>query len=192
MNLPNMLTVLRIFLTFIFIFFLHQDGLGPKILALFAFTLAALTDFFDGYFARKLNLVSRFGKIMDPIADKFLMLSAFFIFSRMHIIAGWMFIAILTREGIVTGLRLSAIPRGITLAAEGAGKVKTVLQIVAVYLIIIFIILAQFSINTQWYGNLMSIAIKGIYVFMLGVVLITVSSGLSFIWNNRKEIFNVG
>ena len=192
MRLPNILTVLRIFLTFVFIFFLHQNGLGPKILALFAFTLAVLTDYFDGYFARKWKLVSRFGKIMDPIADKFLMLSAFFIFSKMHIIAGWMFIIIFAREGIVTGLRLSAIPRGITLAAERAGKVKTVLQIVSVYLIIILIVLAQFDINAQWYGSLMSALAGGVYIFMIGVVLITLWSGLSFLWNNRKGIFSVG
>ena len=191
MNLPNMLTVLRIFLTVIFIFFLHQDGLEAKLLALLAFTLAVLSDYLDGYYARKLNLITAFGKIMDPIADKLLMLSAFFIFSTMHIIAGWMFIVICAREVIVTGLRLAAIPRGITLAAEKAGKVKTVLQIIAVYLIIILIILVQCYVNAQWYGALMSSLAGGIRIFMVGVVVITLWSGLSFIWNNRKEIFNV-
>ncbi|MCK5083628.1 MAG: CDP-diacylglycerol--glycerol-3-phosphate 3-phosphatidyltransferase [Candidatus Omnitrophica bacterium] len=191
MNLPNMLTVLRIFLTVIFIFFLHQDGLEAKLLALLAFTLAVLSDYLDGYYARKLNLITVFGKIMDPIADKLLMLSAFFIFSTMHIIAGWMFIVICAREVIVTGLRLAAIPRGITLAAEKAGKVKTVLQIIAVYLIIILIILVQCYVNAQWYGALMSSLAGGIRIFMVGVVVITLWSGLSFIWNNRKEIFNV-
>ncbi|MCK5014440.1 MAG: CDP-diacylglycerol--glycerol-3-phosphate 3-phosphatidyltransferase [Candidatus Omnitrophica bacterium] len=190
MNLPNLLTLLRVFLTFFFIFFLYQDGLAFKIMALGVFILASLTDFLDGYYARKYNIITQFGKIMDPIADKFLMLSAFFIFSTMRIIAGWMFIIIFAREMIVTGLRLLAIRGKATLAAEKAGKVKTVLQIIAVYLIIIFIIAAQFNINTQWYANFMSIAISGITVFMVGVVLITLSSGLSFIWNNRKEIFN--
>jgi CDP-diacylglycerol--glycerol-3-phosphate 3-phosphatidyltransferase len=101
-----------------------------------------------------------------------------------------MFIIICAREVIVTGLRLLAIPRGITLAAEEAGKLKTVLQIVAVYLIIIFIILAHCKVNMPWHGTLMSILAGGIYIFMLGVVLITLWSGISFIWNNRKEIFN--
>ena len=191
MNLPNILTMLRLFLTLIFIFFLRQNGLVPKILALFAFTLAAITDFLDGYFARKLNLISQFGKIMDPIADKFLILSAFFIFSTMHIIAGWMFIVICVREVVVTGLRLIAMQKGIALAAEEAGKVKTVLQIVAVYLIMILIILAQLDVNAQWYGNMMSALAGGITIFMVGIVLITSWSGISFIWNNRKEIFNV-
>ena len=192
MNLPNILTIFRIFLTFIFIFFLCQGGLISKISALVIFALASLTDFLDGYYARKYDLISKFGKLMDPIADKFLILSAFFIFTRMHIITVWMFVAIFLREIIVTGLRLMAIQRGKTLAAERAGKVKTVLQIIAAYLIIILIVLAQLNINAQWYGTLMSGLAGGIYIFMVGVVLITLWSGLLFIWNNRKEIFCVG
>ena len=102
-----------------------------------------------------------------------------------------MFMVICAREVIVTGLRLLAIPRGVTLAAEKAGKIKTVLQIVAVYLIMILIVLAEFDISGQWYRTLVSSLANGIYIFMIGVVLITLSSGCSFIWNNRKEIFHV-
>jgi len=191
MNIANILTMLRFILTAIFIVLIRQDGLSVKILALFVFTAAALTDYFDGYLARKYNLITRFGKIMDPIADKFLTLSAFFIFMQMHIIASWMLIIIAVREITVTGLRLMAVQRGVALAAEKAGKVKTVLQIVAVYLIMIFIILAQCETNAQWYANVMSWSINGITLFMCAVVLITLSSGITFIWNNRKEIFNV-
>ncbi|MBN1870698.1 MAG: CDP-diacylglycerol--glycerol-3-phosphate 3-phosphatidyltransferase [Candidatus Omnitrophica bacterium] len=191
MNAPNLLTVMRIVLTVFFVFALYQNGLGAKALALFFFTLAVLTDFYDGYLARKYNLISAFGKIMDPIADKFLMLSAFFVFMQMHIIAVWMFIVICAREAAVTGLRLWAKKKGVTLAAEKAGKVKTILQIVAVYLIMIFIIAAQSSVHAQWYANLLSLGIKGIYVFMMGVVFVTIWSGLSFIGNNRKDIFGV-
>lgn len=191
MNLPNILTVVRIFLTFIFVFFLYQDGLASKILALAVFMLASGTDFLDGYMARKHHLISAFGKIMDPIADKFLVLSAFFVSMQMHIVSPWMFVAICAREVVVTGLRLYAMQKGKVLAAEKAGKVKTVLQIVAVYLIIILIILAQWNIDTQWYGNLVSGLASGIYMFMIGVVLITLWSGLAFLWNNRKGIFSV-
>ena len=192
MNLPNMLTLLRVFLTLFFIYFLYQDGLLSKIMALIVFILASLTDFFDGYYARKHAIITRFGKIMDPIADKFLMLSAFFIFTHMHIIAGWMFVVIFIREVGVTGLRLLAVQKGATLAAEEAGKVKTVLQIIAVYLIIILVILAQFDVDARWYGTLMSSLAVGIQIYMIGVVLITLWSGFSFIWNNRKEIFHAG
>jgi len=190
-NLPNILTVTRILLTFIFIFFLYQDGLTPKILALVVFILASFTDFLDGYFARKHDLISSFGKIMDPIADKFLILSAFFISMQMHIISAWMFAVICAREVIVTGLRLFTMHKGRALAAERAGKVKTILQIVAVYLIIILIVLAQLNVNAQWYGALMSGLANGIYVYMIVVVLITLWSGLLFIGKNRKEIFHV-
>jgi len=190
-NLPNTLTVSRIFLTVIFIIIFTQKGLEPKVFALIIFTLASLTDYLDGYIARKHNLISRFGKIMDPIADKFLLLSAFFIFMQMHLIAVWMFILIFAREVSVTGLRLFAIRKGLTLAAEGAGKVKTVLQIVSVYLIIIFSILAQLSIHTQQYQILMRRFINGIDALMLIVVAVTLWSGITFLGNNKGKIFCV-
>lgn len=186
-----MLTLLRVFLTLFFIYFLYQDGLLSKIMALIVFILASLTDFFDGYYARKHAIITRFGKIMDPIADKFLMLSAFFIFMQMHLIAAWMFFFIFAREIIVTGLRLLAVGKGRALAAEGAGKIKTVLQIAAVYLIMISIVLAQLDVNGPWYANAVSTLAGGSYIFMIGVVLVTVWSGISFLWNNRKGIFSV-
>ena len=191
MNVPNVLTVLRFGLTVLFIFAIHAEGVTAKVWAVVYFTAAVVTDFLDGYIARKYQLITVFGKIMDPIADKFLTLSAFFIFSRMHIIAGWMFVLICIREVGVTALRLIAVKRGVALAAEAAGKIKTVLQMAAVYLIMVLIILAQFDIQASWYPTLISVFIQGIYVLMIGVVVITLWSGLSFIGNNRKEIFHV-
>jgi len=191
LNFPNILTILRIILTVVFIYLFYQNGLGSRLLALIVFTLASLTDYFDGYLARKYNLITPFGKIMDPIADKFMILSAFFIFMQFQLIAAWMFMAIFAREIIVTGMRLVAVKRGNTLAAEGAGKIKTVLQIVAVYLIMIFTVLTQLSNDTQSFQMMMRHAFTGINVFMFAVVVITLWSGISFIWNNRKEIFHV-
>jgi len=190
-TIPNILTVLRIFLTVIFVFCLYQGGIGSTIWALVVFTLASLTDYFDGYLARKYNWISSFGKIMDPIADKFLTLSAFFVFMQMNLIATWMFVVICIREVVVTGLRLPALQRGVALAAEGAGKLKTVLQIVLVYSIMIFIVLLHLDPDVERYSTLMLYFSKGIYLFMIVVVLITVWSGASFIWKNRKEMFNV-
>lgn len=191
MNIPNVLTVLRIVLTLVFIYLFTQDGLQSRILALIILTLASLTDFFDGYLARKYDLISQFGKIMDPIADKFLVLSAFFIFMQLHLIATWMFIAIFTREILVTGLRLVAVQRGNALAAERAGKLKTVLQIVAIYLIMIFTIWVQINTDGQAAQSLAHQALSGINAFMFIVVLVTIWSGISFIYNNRKELFYV-
>ena len=157
--------------------------------ALILFTLASVTDFLDGYLARKYNLITPFGKIMDPIADKFLVLSAFFIFMQMRLIPAWMFIVIAAREIIVTGLRFLAVGKNMALAAEAAGKFKTVLQIIAIYLIIITVILGHVQAAESWYRVLMEGLFKGIFIMMCVVVLVTLWSGLSFIANNRKEIF---
>lgn len=191
MNLPNVLTLFRIVLTFVFIFLFTKNGLEARVLALIVFTLASLTDFLDGYIARKYNLITPFGKLMDPIADKFLTLSAFFMFMQLQLIAVWMFVAIFLREMTVTGLRLFAMKRGTALAAEGAGKLKTVLQIVSVYLIIIFSILVQFNSEAQAYQSMMRHAFTGINILMYFVVIITLWSGITFVWNNRKDIFYV-
>jgi len=188
-NLPNILTIFRIFLTLIFIILYYQGSLGSKVFALAIFTLASATDYLDGYFARKHNLISQFGKIMDPIADKFLILSAFFIFTQMQLIAVWMFVVIALREVLITGLRLSAIQRGAALAAEGAGKLKTVLQIISVYLIIIYTILDSMMVSAQSYQHIMDLFLSGINILIFIVVLVTLWSGISFIRNNRKEIF---
>ena len=186
MNLPNALTVLRIFLTCIFIYYLSQDRAVAILIAFALFTLASITDYLDGYLARKQNLITGFGKIMDPIADKFLILSAFFIFMQKSLIAGWMFYLIFAREVIVTVLRLLAMNQGVTLAAEGAGKLKTVLQIVVVYLIIIIRLSGQFMSQ-----DFMTMAYTVVYAFMSAVVLITLWSGASFMFNNRKDLFHV-
>ena len=186
MNLPNVLTVVRVILAGMFIYFFLQDGTVPLLITLVLFTVASLTDYLDGYIARKHNLITNFGKIMDPIADKFLVLSAFFMFMNKSLIAGWMFYLICAREVIVTVLRLIAMGRGTTLAAEYAGKLKTVLQIVAVYLIILFMIASQFLDHVQFRA-----ASWAVDMLMLSVVILTLWSGASFILNNRKELFRV-
>ena len=191
MNLPNLLTCLRVLLTVLFIVCFTQDSLWGKVLALAVFTLAALTDYFDGYLARKHNLITPFGKIMDPIADKFMTLSAFFLFTHTHLIQMWMFIVIAAREIIVTGLRLYAMGKGTALAAEAAGKLKTVLQITVVYLIIIFTILAQLPSGSQGLQGFLSGFFRFNSFLMLAVVFITLWSGISFMWNNKKGIFHV-
>ena len=140
MNLPNQLTLTRIILTFVFIYFISKEGFVYITIAAAIFTLACLTDFADGYFAKKYNLVSDFGKLMDPIADKFLILAAFLAFVRMHIVEDWMVILILGREIIVTSMRIFALNKGKVLAAERAGKHKTVSQIVVIFSILGFIL----------------------------------------------------
>ena len=94
MNLPNKITLLRILLTFVFMFFLFCKGFWPKVISLAIFTIAAISDFFDGWIAHRKNQATDFGKLMDPFADKILILAAFAAFVQMQLIAAWMFIAI--------------------------------------------------------------------------------------------------
>ena len=193
MNLPNILTLSRMILTVGFIYCLTKAGPWAILLAILFFTCASLTDFYDGYFAKRWNLMSNFGKIMDPIADKFLTLAAFFIFARMHIVAEWMFYIILAREILVTVSRLFAMKKGKYLAAEKAGKWKTVLQIVAITSILIFLMLREAGpllpggnmINHEW----LPFWQLGINILMWLTVILTLLSGISYLWNNRKTFF---
>lgn len=181
MNIPNVLTGLRIILTFVFIHFLRQEGLSAIIFASFVFVLASLTDFFDGYLARKYHLISSFGKIMDPIADKFLMLAAFIGLGCMEMIPLWMVVIIGIREIGITLLRFWAINKGIVLAAESMGKWKTFAQILAVGIILIYIIVDRAQGAEQFLGYLK----VGYLTLMWSAVILTVTSGISFLKNNK-------
>lgn len=187
-NLPNALTVARLFLTAGFIFCLIHSGFLAMVVATLFFMTACLTDYYDGYWAKKLNTVSNFGKIMDPIADKFLVLAAFFIFERMQMIASWMFLIIFLREVIVTGLRLAAISQGRVLAAEQAGKYKTFLQLLAIYVILIFLMLQYTTLIPRGSMEMRYLWLHGINVLMLLTVSLTLISGISYLWNNRRTI----
>jgi CDP-diacylglycerol---glycerol-3-phosphate 3-phosphatidyltransferase len=187
-NLPNYLTVGRILLTIAFIFCLTQTGTVAAVLATLLFMAASGTDFYDGYLAKKYNLVSNFGKIMDPIADKFLILSAFFIFTQRHMIPYWMFYLIFVREVVVTGSRLKAIGNGKVLAAEKAGKCKTLAQLFAIWIILLFIVFQEsggFAMVQEHYRYGWSLIIAALMVL---TVILTIVSGLSYFWNNWKII----
>ena len=188
-SLPNKLTLLRIILTFLFVFFISQEGIGYHLLAIFIFLLASLTDFYDGYLAKKYNLESDFGKIMDPIADKFLILVAFFIFLKIGMLPIWMFVVIFLRELSVTGLRIFAIRKGKIMPAEKSGKLKTVFQIFTILTMLIFFTfikshhLNQSSLMMTYGGTL-------IYLLLLVTVILTLFSGFSYLWNNRDFILH--
>ncbi len=184
-RLPNILTLFRLILTIIFIFCLTRQGLAPAVTAVFVFLLASLTDYYDGYLAKKYDAVTNFGKIMDPIADKFLILAAFYIFTGMGIISAWMFGIILVREVLVTGTRMMFIGKGLYLAAERAGKYKTVSQIVAVYVILVFILLQRHPVLSAGLERNLDLWLTAIGMLMAVTVLMTVISGMSYLWNNR-------
>lgn len=134
MNLPNRLTILRIFLIPFFVFFMLSDF--SKWIALIIFVVASLTDMLDGRIARKYNLVTDFGKFMDPLADKLLVCSALICLVELKRIPAWIVIAIISREFIISGFRLVAAEKQIVIAANFWGKIKTVCQMFMVILMI--------------------------------------------------------
>ncbi len=171
MNLPNKLTLLRILLIPVFIIFLMN---GYYYISGILFILASVTDMLDGYIARKYNLITNFGKIMDPLADKLLVSSAMICLVELGEIAGWMIIVILAREFIITGLRAVAAGEGIIIAAGTSGKVKTILQMVALSLILL----------RNWPFSYFTNLAVGHWILWLALV-VTVYSGLEYIVKNR-------
>lgn len=139
MNLPNKLTVLRILMVPFFVFFMLTDVAGDasKWIALVLFCVASLTDLLDGKIARKYNLVTNFGKFMDPLADKLLVCSAMICMIETGKLASWFVIIIIAREFIISGFRLVASDNGIVIAASYWGKFKTVFQMAMIIVMIL-------------------------------------------------------
>lgn len=139
MNLPNKLTILRMIMIPFFVVFMLTDlgGAYGKYIALAVFIVASLTDLLDGKIARKHNLVTNFGKFMDPLADKLLVCSALICLVEMDRLAAWMVIVIISREFIISGFRLIASDNGVVIAASYWGKFKTTFQMIMIILLIL-------------------------------------------------------
>ena len=186
MNIPNVLTISRIVLAVVLIFLLEENTSLGNILAAVVFAFASLTDFYDGHLAKRSGLVSDFGKIMDPIADKVLILSAFGVLANIGMIAWWMFLVIAVREIAVTTSRLLAIRHGQVLAAERAGKVKTVVQIIAISSILLFLVAQQSENCSFWFYNAQRTWLIINNVLMLWAVFMTVYSGVDYFRHKSK------
>lgn len=178
MNLPNKLTILRIILIPFFVFFLTINDLGCKYLPIIIFIVASLTDSLDGHIARKYKLITDFGKFMDPLADKLLVSSALICFVEMNYINAWIVIIIVGREFIVSGFRILAASKGITIAANKWGKIKTVSQ-----MLLIVLILLDYA---KMFGTLGLI----INPLIIVTVLLTIISGVTYFINNKKILRN--
>jgi CDP-diacylglycerol---glycerol-3-phosphate 3-phosphatidyltransferase len=137
LNLPNALTLVRILLVPVLIVALTGAIPGGSALAAAVFALAALTDGLDGYFARSRDAVTTFGKLMDPLADKLLIVAALISLVSLHRLPAWVAMVIIARELAVTGLRALAAERGVVIAASWMGKVKTILQVAAIFAVIV-------------------------------------------------------
>ena len=175
MNLPNKLTVLRVIMVPFFVFFMLTDVGGPanKWIALILFCVASLTDMLDGKIARKYNLVTNFGKFMDPLADKLLVCSAMICMIEMGKLPAWIVIVIIAREFIISGFRLVASDNGIVIAASYWGKFKTVSQMIMIILLMLD------------FGGIFTVLTQ---VFIWLSVALTIISLLTYIMQNRKVL----
>ena len=188
MNLANKLTISRIVLAAIFILFLFIEGVSAKFAALGLFLLACLTDYYDGMIARKTNSSTDFGKLMDPIADKILILGAFLAFVEMKIIPAWMVMVIIARELIITGIRVLALSKKKVLSADIAGKHKTISQMVTVISILIFLIMRDSGFIFKYMRHYT----KGVHILMLITVIMTLISGISYMFRNKGVFMGDG
>lgn len=176
-NLPNQLTMARIFAIPVFIIVLMMRF---RVTATIIFIAAALTDMLDGKIARKYNLVTNFGKLMDPLADKLLTMSAFICFVGLGDVPAWMVIVILGREFIITGMRQVAAAEGIVIAAGWSGKIKTVCQMVAIPLIML----------NNWPFTFLPVVIPMDQIALWAALVMTIWSGAEYIIKN-KEVFSM-
>jgi CDP-diacylglycerol--glycerol-3-phosphate 3-phosphatidyltransferase len=191
MNLPNKLTLSRLVLTlaFLFIIFLDPNPWRDTV-ALFLFSAASITDYFDGMIARRDKLITNFGILMDPLADKILVCSAFIAFVGHGWISAWMIVVVVSRELAITGLRLLAASQNVVLAAERFGKHKTISQIIA----IIALLVQHAYPNWGKFGEV----VVGFYIgskpwvdwfttiSVWLAILLTLYSGSMYLWRNRR------
>jgi CDP-diacylglycerol--glycerol-3-phosphate 3-phosphatidyltransferase len=201
-NLPNQLTLLRMLGLPFFIALFLSDSLAAQWASLVFFGLLAFTDWLDGYLARKLNQVTNFGKIMDPLADKLLMLTAMICFVQIGLVPGWMIVVIWWRELAITGLRTLAATRRSVMAADNWGKAKTVLQVAAVISGMVVYIL-QNTLNSnmadwrlrlegqgaagEWAARILDTnAIP--YWLMFGAMVLSLFSGIRYFSNNWEAV----
>src|SRR6478752_6772930 len=171
LNLPNVLTVLRIMLVPVLVVALLGNTPSGDVLAAVVFALASLTDFVDGYLTRARDSVTTFGKLMDPLADKLLIVAALVSLVSLHRLAAWVAMVIITRELAVTMLRFGAAGAGVVMSASMFGKVKTCLQIAA--------ILAVIAVHGQplWVSALLYVTVA-----------VTVLSGLDYFFGLRRRM----
>ncbi|MCF0146173.1 MAG: CDP-diacylglycerol--glycerol-3-phosphate 3-phosphatidyltransferase [Eubacterium sp.] len=137
MNLPNKLTCLRMVLVAVFVLFYYLPAPAGRIMSLIVFIVASLTDTADGYIARRYNMVTTFGKFMDPLADKLLVSAAMICLSASGRLPAWIVIIIIAREFIISGFRLVASDNGIVIAASWWGKIKTIVQMAMIIVLLL-------------------------------------------------------
>jgi CDP-diacylglycerol---glycerol-3-phosphate 3-phosphatidyltransferase len=172
LNLPNVLTLLRILLVPVLVVALLDKTANGDLLAAIVFALASVTDAMDGYLARTRNAITTFGKLMDPIADKLLIIAALVALVSLHRLAGWVAMVIIARELTVTVTRMQATQHGVVIAANLWGKAKTIVQVAA-----IFFLIAVGEPSPGWVDGL-----------VYGMVAITIVSGIDYFFGLRRVL----
>jgi CDP-diacylglycerol--glycerol-3-phosphate 3-phosphatidyltransferase len=172
LNLPNVLTLLRILLVPVLVVALLDETANGDLLAAIVFALASVTDAMDGYLARTRNAITTFGKLMDPIADKLLIIAALVALVSLHRLAGWVAMVIIARELTVTVTRMQATQHGVVIAANLWGKAKTIVQVAA-----IFFVIAVGEPSPAWVDGL-----------VYGMVVITIVSGVDYFFGLRRVL----
>lgn len=198
MNLPNTLTVARCILAGIFVVLMSFDHNLCYFIAYLVFILAALTDYFDGKIAREQNLITNFGKLLDPVADKILMVAGFIMLMRVPdlTIPAWTVVAILAREYLITGARTLAASEGAILPANVWGKAKTVIQMAYVFVVLALVILLRFVFSVPALRDAIpytrEMCAQTLHYLSFGGIIVvsiyTVVSGIQFTWANWNAL----
>ena len=185
MNTPNILSLIRIILTPLFIILLFDDFKMAKVFALLVFAIAAITDAYDGHLARKYNQITPEGKFLDPLADKILVLSAFISFAFINIIDFWMVGIIIFRDLFVTGLRFIMSSRGFEFVTSKLSKYKTAFQLTIIILTLIFISIEGLDINIFIPTIVIIKEYKIIYMLTAFTAIFTAYTGIVYVYANR-------
>ncbi len=193
MTLPNQLTVLRIILSPVFLFFFLSDIIWMKQVSVAIYIVAALSDWYDGWLARKFNYITSWGKFWDPLADKILTSVAFIGFAIVDLIPWWMVIVIVGRDVIITLLRVFADMKNYVFTTSYYAKWKTMIQMIFLYYLLILYV-AQFTpeINSM-YGDLILLLLNKDLIFIISLVItiITFHSGVLYVTRNWKIIIKL-
>ena len=181
MNLPNKLTILRICLIPFFVLCVKMPSTGMQIAAVAIYVIACATDALDGHLARSRGLVTNFGKFMDPIADKLLVMSAMIVLTAQGRMPDWVCILMLAREFLVSGFRLVAVENGVVIAAGPLGKLKTVFQMISTIALMLLVPVDGFALLGQ-----PGIVIANVLMYI--ALVLTVVSGADYILRNKDCI----
>ena len=193
MNLPNSITLCRLVLTAIFCVAASAEGVVGYSIALGAFVLGAISDWLDGYLARKLNLVTSLGKLLDPLADKILVCSGFVYLSAKGLCPVWVTALILCREFLVTGIRQIAVEKGTVIAADGLGKWKTTFQLVFIITALVYLTFERVAPSNAFISTVQYLSDPAHWLIqgsLWAAVALTVISGWSYFWNYKDMILD--